>query len=274
MNVEPSAPNYSAVPTKSPRGDELDIESQERIVEEFGNNPNLYSHTEVNFEKLFNFSGIDADVQAHLQRVYLTLACAIAFCGVGSYFYLLTHFPPLICFFVALGLAVYIMLSAHKTQTPQLKALRFAAMMGCAAMQGTMIGALVEEVLNIDPNLLLYGIAITFAIFASFTGAAMLAKRRSYLYLGSVLFSGLNILFITVIVNVFFFHTAIGDVIWLYGGLAVFCGFIVYDTQLIVEKAHAGNRDSTLHAYELFVDFIAILVRVLVILKNSRSSRD
>jgi FtsH-binding integral membrane protein len=127
--------------------------------------------------------------------------------------------------------------------------------------------------LEIDPKLLIFGVSLTIAIFASFTGAALLAKRRSFMYLGSVLMSALNILVMTTLVNIFFFRTALGELVWLYGGLATFVGFIIYDTQLIVEKVHAGNRDVVAHALELFIDFINLLIRILVILRKMKGKK-
>ena len=52
----------------------------------------------------------------------------------------------------------------------------------------------------------------------------------------------------------------------LYFGLLVFLGYMVYDTQEIIERAHHGDMDYIKHALTLFTDFVAVLVRVLVIM--------
>lgn len=56
--------------------------------------------------------------------------------------------------------------------------------------------------------------------------------------------------------------------IWpqVYFGLLIFLGYMVYDTQEIIERAHHGDMDYIKHALTLFTDFVAVLVRILVIM--------
>lgn len=44
--------------------------------------------------------------------------------------------------------------------------------------------------------------------------------------------------------------------------------------QLIVERASAGDMDHVKHALDLFVDAVAILVRVLVILMKNAEKKE
>lgn len=53
---------------------------------------------------------------------------------------------------------------------------------------------------------------------------------------------------------------------YLYLGLALMSGFVLYDTQLIMEKRRAGDKDFVAHSVDLFVDFIGIFRRLLIIL--------
>jgi len=52
----------------------------------------------------------------------------------------------------------------------------------------------------------------------------------------------------------------------LYFGLLVFVGYIIVDTQEIVERAHMGDLDYVKHALTLFTDLVAVFVRILVIM--------
>ena len=43
---------------------------------------------------------------------------------------------------------------------------------------------------------------------------------------------------------------------------------------MIIEKAYAGEMDHVKHALSLFVDFMAIFVRILVILMQNAEKKD
>ena len=60
----------------------------------------------------------------------------------------------------------------------------------------------------------------------------------------------------------------------LYGGLAVFSGLVLWDTQKIIahaENAHQGRPLSPINdAIGIYLDFINILIRMLAIMDNRR----
>ena len=56
-------------------------------------------------------------------------------------------------------------------------------------------------------------------------------------------------------------------------GLLVACLYVVYDTQLIIERAERGDKDVPIHTMILFMDLVDIFIRVIQLLlelkKNS-----
>ena len=55
--------------------------------------------------------------------------------------------------------------------------------------------------------------------------------------------------------------------------LATPISYVIFDTQIIVEKASLGDRDFAWHAMELFIDFVGIFVRICVILLRNSERR-
>jgi FtsH-binding integral membrane protein len=101
----------------------------------------------------------------------------------------------------------------------------------------------------------------TVVVFGSFTGVALYSRRRKFVYLGGILLSGLNILVLLSLFSVLF-RTSFFEMVTLYGGLILFCFYVIYDTQMIIEKRHAGNKDYILHAMELFIGKSRVVVLI------------
>eukprot|EP00004_Rigifila_ramosa_P016103 TRINITY_DN378_c0_g1_i1.p1 TRINITY_DN378_c0_g1~~TRINITY_DN378_c0_g1_i1.p1 ORF type:complete len:253 (-),score=70.40 TRINITY_DN378_c0_g1_i1:25-696(-) len=215
--------------------------------------------------KFFNLSPVDHRVQRHLQSVYATLAVALLACTTGVAAHIRSGFsaPPLASLFV-FGLLIWIQM------TPQAEVgKRISILSAFAFLQGLIIAPLVSAVAAIDPVIPATALLLTAAVFASFSAAAIFAPSRSYLFLGGFLGSAILGLLVLSLVNIFLQVEAI-FLLQLYGGLVVFCGYVIYDTQIIIERAKLGWTDTTMDALNLFVDIVAIFVRILIAMaKNS-----
>ena len=49
-------------------------------------------------------------------------------------------------------------------------------------------------------------------------------------------------------------------------GLLMACMYIIYDTQIIVERAERGDKDVPTHTLMLFVDLFQLFMKILQIL--------
>lgn len=110
--------------------------------------------------------------------------------------------------------------------------------------------------------------------FGCFSGAAMLGRRREYLYLAGLLSSGFSILLWLHFASSIFGGSMALFKFELYFGLLLVVGYIVVDTQTIIEKAHLGDLDYVNHALTLFSDFVALFVRILIIMLKNASEKE
>jgi len=75
------------------------------------------------------------------------------------------------------------------------------------------------------------------------------------------------------LVNMFFIRSVSFMYMELYVGLLIFAAYVAFDTQMIIARAEQGDNDYIMHAQSLFVDFIQLFVRLLVILNDKESKK-
>jgi growth hormone-inducible transmembrane protein len=115
----------------------------------------------------------------------------------------------------------------------------------------------------------------------SFVGAT--AKQEKYLYLGGPLLAGVAIVAMSGLAPLVIPATAVRTLaltesLWLYGGLAVFGGFTLYDVQKILYHARlaehgALKRDPVNESISLELDFLNIFIRLVQILAMQGNRR-
>ncbi|PPR86932.1 hypothetical protein GOBAR_AA33765 [Gossypium barbadense] len=147
------------------------------------------SRTHWSYSTFKNFSQISPLVQSHLKRVYLTLCCALVASAFGAYLHILWNIGGYLTTFACFGTMIWL-LSIPTYQEQK----RVSLLMASAVFQGASIGPLIDLAIKIDPSVLVAAFVGTALAFACFSGAAMLARRREYLYLGGLLSSGVSIL--------------------------------------------------------------------------------
>eukprot|EP00093_Oithona_nana_P012258 12258.XXX_296559_297387_1 [CDS] Oithona nana genome sequencing. len=213
----------------------------------------------------------EAPIRSHLKSVYACLAMTIVSASAGAYTHLFTNLlrgGGLLYGLLGMGLALGLYATPDNGKN---RPTRMALLLGFAFFSGLGTGPLLDMALRINPSLIPNAFLLSGAIFACFSGAALFAPDGQYLYLGGTLLSGLSTLFWLGFLNIFFQSQLIFQV-YLWGGLLVFCGFIMWDTQMIIEKRRRGDRDFIAHSLDLFIDFMQIFRKIMILLMQKVSS--
>lgn len=231
---------------------------------------------QLNPATLFKFSDLTVPVQQHLQRVYITLAGALLAAAAGVYTNLVSGIGGWLAIVGFIGSTFWL---ASTPANPASLNKRYGLLGGAAFSQGLTVGPLVGAALHVNSGILVTAFLATAAVFACFSAAAVVSRRRSWLYLGGLLSSAISIMTVMRL-GAWLFSSRSGAgngfvyAAELYGGLVVFLGYILFDTQMIIEKASAGDMDPVKHALDLFVDFAAVFVRLLVILLQKEGQKE
>jgi FtsH-binding integral membrane protein len=215
---------------------------------------------------VFKTSDLSPRTQTHLVKVYATLAVTLLASAIGTAADMRFHLGGALS---ALGsVLLLLVLSMNKSSASWRERGGLLALYGF--LQGCSLGPLVTLAMYVDPAIVLTAFLGTATIFVAFSLSAIYSQRRSYLFLGGMIGSAMMFMMVLSLVSIFTGRSMWMYSVHLYLGLAVFCAYVLYDTQMIIEKAECGSDDFVSHALELFMDFIAIFVRILIIvLQNS-----
>ena len=131
-----------------------------------------------------------------------------------------------------------------------------------------------------QPALLARAGLYTAAMMGSLSLIGATAKSDKYLYLGGPLLAGVAIVAVSGLAPLVLPVTAtrtlmVTENLWLWGGLAVFGGFTLYDVQKILHHSRLAERglvrrDAVNESISLELDFINIFVRMVQILGMSQ----
>jgi len=222
-----------------------------------------------NLQTLFDFSNLQPRVQTHLKNVYSCLLIATLCATLGVYLSMQGWLNyPRLAIFGSIITSIWLFTIDFNART-QMKC--FALMSATALFTGIYLSPLINLAIDVDPQIVMTAFLLTTTIFVCFTLSALLTQKRTYLYLGGLLGTGTSVMLLLSLMNIFGRSQLIFNVN-LYLGLLIACGYILYDTQLIVERAVRGDMNYVKHALTLFIDMVDLFVRILIILlKNSQN---
>ena len=143
--------------------------------------------------------------------------------------------------------------------------------------------AVLSPLLFYQPALLARAGLYTAAMMGSLAIVGATAKQEKYLYLGGPLLAGVALVAVSGFAPLVLPATAArtlmwSERIWLYGGLAVFGGFTLYDVQKVLYHARMAERgvvrkDVVNESISLELDFLNIFIRMVQILGMRGNNR-
>ncbi|KAI8972102.1 inhibitor of apoptosis-promoting Bax1-domain-containing protein [Pilobolus umbonatus] len=218
-----------------------------------------------------NVTTLSRPVRRHLVNVYLTLAAMCAIATLSS-----QYGDQLGMAGSSLGSAGAVGSVLGFRMSPVGSRRRWALLGSYALFSGIALSTFITFFLQWDPSgsLLFMALSSAALIFLGFSLSAVMADRRSMLYTGGMASSVLSILIWVSLANTFFVRSSSIFSVELYAGLLAFIGFVMYDTQMIVERASAGILDIPGHSMELFMDLYSVFVRIANILLKKEMERD
>lgn len=136
--------------------------------------------------------------------------------------------------------------------------------------------AILSPLMLMSPAILARAALYTVGMMGSIAFVGATAKQEKYLYLGGPLLAGVAVVAISGFAPLVLPATAVRTLmwtenLWLYGGLAVFGGFTLYDVQKILYHARLAEsgriqKDVVNESISLELDFLNIFIRMVQIL--------
>ncbi|XP_038060326.1 growth hormone-inducible transmembrane protein-like [Patiria miniata] len=146
-----------------------------------------------------------------------------------------------------------------------------------------LLGAVLAPMTLLGGQLLIRAAWYTAGVVGGLSCVAACAPSEKFLYIGGPLAMGLGVVIAASIGGMFFAPTtALGSGLYAistYGGLILFSGFLLYDTQLIMKRAETypimpqRPYDPINAAMGIYMDTVNIFIRIAMILSNSSGGR-
>lgn len=223
--------------------------------------------------------------RAYLNDTFLHTGLGIGIIGVAAsalhrsgWSYRLMTFNPWVVIGVSLAASIGTMYGTFKTH-PDNYVQKYALWTGFNLAQAAVLCPL----MFMQPAILVRAGLYTLGMMGSIAFVGATAKQEKYLYLGGPLLAGVAVVAISGFAPLVLPATAVRTLawtenIWLYGGLAVFGGFTLYDVQKILHHARMAERglvrkDVVNESVSLELDFLNIFIRMVQILGMRNNNR-
>ncbi|NXU84176.1 LFG4 protein, partial [Xiphorhynchus elegans] len=218
----------------------------------------------------FNYGSSVASASVHirmafLRKVYSILSVQVLLTTVTSVIFMYSsgvqafvhERPALLLISVFGSLAIIVALTLYRHHHPVNLYLLFGFVMLIARL------LFLFTVSFYDVSIVLQAFILTTAVFLGLT-AYTLQSKRDFSKFGAGLFACLWILIISGFLRLFFYSETI-ELVFAAAGALLFCGFIIYDTHLLMHKL--SPEEYILAAINLYLDIINLFLHLLRLLE-------
>ncbi|KAM9313448.1 protein lifeguard 4 [Gastrophryne carolinensis] len=220
----------------------------------------------------FNYGSNVASASIHirmgfLRKVYIILSVQVLLTTVTSAVFLyfdsiknFLHDSPGLVLICAIGsLGTIIALTIYRHQYPVNLYLLFAF----TILEAITVGVAVTFY---EVSVVIQAFILTTAVFFGLT-AFTFQSKKDFSKFGAGLFAGLWILIIAGFLR-FFFYSETVEIVLAACGALLFCGFIIYDTHLLMHKL--SPEEHILASINLYLDIINLFLHILRVLEAAR----
>jgi FtsH-binding integral membrane protein len=222
----------------------------------------------------------------YLNETFLHTGLGIGITGVtaramytSGFVYRIMATNPWVVMLGGLGLSIATMMGTRATD-PSNYIQKYALW---TAFNGTQAAFVAPLMFIAPPAIIARAGLYTAAMMGSLAFVGATAKQEKYMYLGGPLLAGVAIVALSGFAPLVLPATAVRTLaftenIWLYGGLAVFGGFTLFDVQKVLMHARVAERglmrkDPVNESISLELDFLNIFVRIVQILMMNQRRR-
>lgn len=214
---------------------------------------------------------ISPKTQAHLTKVYTTLLACVLVCATGMWINASFFLNGFLVSILSIILSVYLIIQVSNRTNSETSRLYYLA--GLAFQLGFLAGPGIHYLAEFQPKLLITALLYTSMAFVSFSALSMFSKRRSYLFLGGIIMTLMQCMMLYRLIGWLTGYGSFG-ITYLMFGLFIACLYIIYDTQVIIERAERGDKDVPTHTMLLFVDLFDLFIKIVRILQELQNKED
>ena len=146
---------------------------------------NFSTRGSFNFATLFKFQDLSDKTQSHLVRVYTMLVVCSLVCAFGMYVNTAIILSGFFLNLLSIVLSCYFIYQVVNREN--LEESRLIYLGALAFQMGFLVGPAMHLLVEIHPQIVVQALLYTGASFTSFSLISLLSKRRSFLFLGSII---------------------------------------------------------------------------------------